>query len=718
MGSKGLIESCRSVLRNVATVVLGLATLALASLASADEQGYGFVLADQPTTARYVASGSRAYSDAGGEIEITRGGVGSYVVRFDRFDQLTPGGGHVQVTAAGAVPRDCKVTGWIGEEIDVRCFDAWGAPADSAFSLLHLRPSSHADHVAYAWANAATTASYSPSASYSHNGGASDPIEIERLGTGSYRVEFRNFSTTGTTWGHPQVTAYGNDSHRCQVQRWSGDFVYVDCYDTSGGPVDTQFTVLFLEPSSTDQGIAFAWANSPASAFYGPDPDYAHNPTSNPVYASRLGTGHYEMEWSSLDAAPLDVSHVQVSAYGNTPALCQVDGWDANSATVRCFDSSGGPADALYNVYYQKVLKTDWAPDYAFATAWDVSNPSYEMTNAIDAWNPNGGRILVTRRSAGRYRVEFEGFETIPGGGNVQVSAVSTSGSYCNPDRWSTRFVDVECFDRFGAFADAAFNVFWLKAQPGDGTVGYAWAEYPFAGSYSPTPNWAHSPTDQPIFIDRIDVGRYEVSWTDAFTPPGPPRTPHYQISAYDSNAICGLLSESSDPMTGRMTVGVKCVAADGSAVDSKFSALLLMPEPRHRSIGFASASAGSLVIGTDFNSGDRPVTGTDWGSGLGQMEFLELPETGLGKGTLQVTPVVSPATRCAVADWVGDEAWVHCTDELGNPASLSYRAMMIYRTPAPEPGFAAGLLAALAGLANLTARARKRSDRRPAAPI
>lgn len=701
--------------RNVWAVLLVLAALAVASfspVASADEQGYGFVLADQPTTDRYVVSGNRAYNDAGGEVEITRSGVGTYAVHFDRFDQLTPVGGHVQVTAVATTYRDCKVTSWLGEYVGVRCVDETGSPADSAFSLLHLRPTRGADHVAFAWANDATAPAYTPHPDYSHNGGALDPIEIQRSGTGRYFVEFRNFAATGATLGHPQVTAYGDDSNRCQLQRWVGDFVYVECYDGAGAPVDTRFTVLFLEPSATDRSMAFAWADAPLSASYAPDSDYAHHPLGAPVSASRLGVGHYEMEFSNLGTLALDVSNVQVSAYGFAPVHCQLEGWGADTATVRCFDSSGMPVDAFYNVFFQKALKTDWTPEYAFATAWDVSNPSYSLTTAIDAWNPTGGEIRVTRSGVGSYRVEFEAFETIPGGGNVQVSAVSTVGRYCNPERWNSRFVYVVCFDRFGVPADTAFNVFWLKAQPGDGTVGYAWGEYPFADSYSPSPTWAHSPTGQPIFIERLDVGRYEVGWTDVFTPLGPPRPLHHQVAAYDSSAICGQITESSDPLTGRVTAGVKCVAADGSPVDSKFSILLAMPESHHRSIGFGTAVGGSLALGSDFNSADRPVVATDWGSGLGEMYFEELAATGLDKGTLQITPIVSPATRCAVADWTSSEAWAHCVDEFGNPVSPSYRAMMIYRTAAPEPGFAIGLFGAIGGLAAADQSRKSRRNR------
>jgi hypothetical protein len=706
MSSDGIIEDLARVLRGAVAVALGLAVLALAASASADEQGYGFVLADQPTTDRYFASGPRAHNDTAGRIEIRRGGVGSYIVHFDRFEHLSPGGGHVQVTAVGSVARDCKVTGWVGVDVGVRCFDASGAPADSVFSLLHLRPSIYADHVAFAWANDPTAAVYAPSESYGHN--PFDPIKIQRQGTGRYRVEFRRHSEEGPTFGHPQVTAYGNDSHRCQVQRWSSDFVYVDCYDVSGAPVDTRFTVLLLEPSSTDQSMAFAWADQPVTVGYAPDSRYAHNPTGAPILATRLGVGHYEMVFDGLDSPPLDVSNVQVSAYGVAPALCQLETWDADSASVRCFDAAGAPVDTFYNVFFQKVLKTDWTPDYAFASAWDESNPSYSLTDQIDTWNPTGGEIRATRSSEGRYRVEFEGFETIPGGGNAQVSAVSGDGSYCNPERWHSRFVYVECFDRFGSYSDTDFNVFWLKAQPGDGTVGYAWGEYPFAGSYVPNAAWSHSPTSQLIFIDRLDVGDYEVTWTDAFTPPGPPRPSHYQVSAYDSNAICGLATERITPANGSMTVGVQCHAADGAAVDPKFSVLLLMPERHHRSIGFATAEEGSLAIGSDFNSGDRPVLGSDWGEGLGLLDFLELPETGLGTGTLQVTPVVDLAANCAVVDWAGEEAWARCLDEQGDPALPSFQAMLIYRTAAPEPGFGLGLFAALGLLAGMAVQSRR----------
>ncbi len=68
----------------------------------------------------------------------------------------------------------------------------------------------------YVWANNVTSASYTPSLTYSYNsrGGANT---ITRSAAGIYQVKIGNLSTTG---GHVQVTSYGAGSVNCKVQSW------------------------------------------------------------------------------------------------------------------------------------------------------------------------------------------------------------------------------------------------------------------------------------------------------------------------------------------------------------------------------------------------------------------------------------------------------------------------------------------------------------------
>ena len=111
----------------------------------------------------------------------------------------------------------------------------------------------------YVWANSATTASYTPSSTYSYNlvyrwGGNT----VTRSGVGTYQVTCRGVGGAGsgaanTSWGggvHVQVTAYGGTSNYCKVVSWGtggANFTgNVKCYNPAGAAADSQFDLLFL----------------------------------------------------------------------------------------------------------------------------------------------------------------------------------------------------------------------------------------------------------------------------------------------------------------------------------------------------------------------------------------------------------------------------------------------------------------------------------------
>src|ERR1700722_11075521 len=91
-------------------------------------------------------------------------------------------------------------------------------------------------------------ASPTVSAQYSLNlGGAAGgtgggPITVGHLGTGSYNVNFPN-SGINRGWV-AQAAAYGNTSNYCNIQSWSGEHVFVNCFNSSGAAADSAFTIL------------------------------------------------------------------------------------------------------------------------------------------------------------------------------------------------------------------------------------------------------------------------------------------------------------------------------------------------------------------------------------------------------------------------------------------------------------------------------------------
>lgn len=221
---------------------------------------YDFLWADQPTAASYTPS--TVYSEdnntSRGPGTVTRNGVGSYTVRFPVYSGPVAAGS-VKVTAYGYSTGVCKVASWGpsggDEAVNVLCFDSSGASSDELFSVVFasgmnlIGDNTMAD--AYAWADQPFTASYTPALSYQRDTTVdrSGTITISRAGTGSYDVVMPQ-QNAGLDGGHVQVTAYGYDTNRCQVVRWTntstGRTARINCYSNGGTLTDSLFDVVYV----------------------------------------------------------------------------------------------------------------------------------------------------------------------------------------------------------------------------------------------------------------------------------------------------------------------------------------------------------------------------------------------------------------------------------------------------------------------------------------
>jgi hypothetical protein len=107
--------------------------------------------------------------------------------------------------------------------------------------------------VGYALAHSPEAASYRPNTAYSYN--ASRPVLIRRTSTGRYVVRFLGLGRP-TAGSHVQVSSVGHLSTVCTVADWDHQVaaapqeslyhfdVTVQCYDLTGHPTDSRFTVM------------------------------------------------------------------------------------------------------------------------------------------------------------------------------------------------------------------------------------------------------------------------------------------------------------------------------------------------------------------------------------------------------------------------------------------------------------------------------------------
>jgi len=206
----------------------------------------GFILWEDPGV-----NHSTAYNSSGGGISVNPGGTGAYQVLFGN---LGFGGGDVQVS--GTSPDStCAVAGWgpSGSSLSVLvdCYDATGAPADSAFEVMVTRPRTRPNGVldyAYAYkANGKLTGSYQFNSSHKVN-------SIKQLGTGRYVVTMPGPGLSGATAGTVKVSAYGGSGGACQVASWTstgaGQRVGVDCFSATGARQNRPFTLVYARANN------------------------------------------------------------------------------------------------------------------------------------------------------------------------------------------------------------------------------------------------------------------------------------------------------------------------------------------------------------------------------------------------------------------------------------------------------------------------------------
>jgi hypothetical protein len=203
-----------------------------------------FAYASQPTGTDYAPPGSASYNPAGA-IRVFRNGVGNYSVRFTGFgSRLTTNGGHAQAVAIGTGAQHCKIGSWGGSPdlvVNVLCYSRFGDLKDVKFNLFFATPN---PHLAYAWANQPSTASYSPNTLYrsNPNGGA---VTITRSGVGRYVVTWSGLALLDG--GDVQVTAYSGGNIVCKVESWGSQSVAVRCFNPGTNVlVDSYFDIMYF----------------------------------------------------------------------------------------------------------------------------------------------------------------------------------------------------------------------------------------------------------------------------------------------------------------------------------------------------------------------------------------------------------------------------------------------------------------------------------------
>jgi Trypsin len=296
-----------------------------------------FLFAANPTSADHYVSRDYAANPSGRLAHVERTSPGVYRARFEGLRHTPEREPRVAfVTAYGFGSSYCKLRdASAADSIEVRCFDASGAPADSWFSL--LSDFSDTDFLIRA------PRLVEPSVTLAR-------ASIRRLAPGLYDVT--PTAWTGGAWKNVIVTAEGPGSARCHADYWWSNSARVRCVDHAGGAVDSGFTL----GATAGNDSSYALGHWPTTSSYTSDSSFSSvaSSSSAPTITHGAAPGVYLVAFAG---APRNIGgNVQVTAYGSTTNHCKVGSWGQDNASVFCFDAAGNPADTRFVVRYVDPL--------------------------------------------------------------------------------------------------------------------------------------------------------------------------------------------------------------------------------------------------------------------------------------------------------------------------------------------------------------------------
>jgi hypothetical protein len=368
-------------LRRIAAVVGATAILALvlptSTLAAPTPPKWGWVTVRTPDATYTPAAADRGNS-SGKSVTVTHLVKGAYKVVFKGIGSSN-GVAHVTSMATGA--RNCRITGYgkdgAREFVNVGCFSPMTTHSvDSRFSVSYLAVTSSAHVLGYLAFQDSTTGGTVSEHSFNSSGGTNS---VQRYGAGNYTVRLNGLTTNGgnvqisTLSGAVSTTtaarSIGPSSltlaiPSCAATGWepAGQFeagqpetIDVQCQDQVGDPIDSRFTLTFVDHAglkgSGAAKVAYLWTNDPTAHSYSPNALYSFGKPSGTPTIKRPSTGVYRVTLASMPA----YGAAQVTAY-DVDLRCQLGVIGTGSPQkleVRCFSLAGAPKDGRFTLSYE-----------------------------------------------------------------------------------------------------------------------------------------------------------------------------------------------------------------------------------------------------------------------------------------------------------------------------------------------------------------------------
>jgi hypothetical protein len=331
-----------------------------------EDQRLGYALADQPAaTGPYAPDPAYRFNSSGGTIQVSRGSMGVYSVRFAGLGRTSGQRDNVQVTGSGGSPGDfCKLAGWEspGADLvaDVLCFAAAGTPVDSRFTILLSGAHVYLPLARFGFAlspNPPVAVVLDTGATLRNN--ASGVVNVGHNGPGDYSVQFPGLERVAGKGPETfQVTAVGTGTEHC----WIGAVdpthagVQVSCATPGGAPADSRFSVMLFQLGRPAPLYRFAYAladKQGATADYVPNNGFWRNNSGGSITARLLATGQYRVVFEGQAGAAGETETVLITPFG-ADRTCTTSSWENSGSdltvTLACADSSGTPANSQFYI--------------------------------------------------------------------------------------------------------------------------------------------------------------------------------------------------------------------------------------------------------------------------------------------------------------------------------------------------------------------------------
>jgi hypothetical protein len=310
-----------------------------------------------------------------------------------------------------------------------------------------------------------------PSYDYDSTAGT---ISVADNSTGNYMVTLDGLGTI--TGGMVQVTPY-DASDTCAVEGWgpSGSALDVGvlCYTLKGKPVNALFDLIVTQPTAKPPGtFDYSWVYRDASSgkLTG---SYQYNSAHKANSVRHVGVGRYQVSFGGPGASGTKGT-VKVSAYGPGAGDCATSGWHGNAkgivVDVSCFAPSGSPVNRDFDVTYASrtnLMGLEGLAGLGFPTANALISASGKVETQFNSQHK--AHVTTVHAKRGLYQVELNGTTEADGGGDVQVSPVTSSRVHCTVVDWVggphvKTVVTVSCFNVHRHATNSAFTIQFVEA--------------------------------------------------------------------------------------------------------------------------------------------------------------------------------------------------------------------------------------------------------------